>query len=269
MSLTRFLGVVFAAAGMATASASPLVAEPLDATEVVNRMHKAFFYQGESLRARVKMTLSSADVKQRIRELVMLRLNMPLAGEQRYFMYFHSPGDVRGMSFLVYKYPAKEDDRWLFIPALSLVQRVAARDAGSSFVGSDFTYEDVSGRDLEADEHKLLREEDHKGKPCFVIESVAKGAASYKKRISWIDKSSYLPLREEYSDVQGKVFKEFTAGEIREVEGIPTMMTRTMKSLKTGHQTLVEFSDVRYRLALKPDDFGERSLRNPPNSWIE
>ena len=269
MSLVRSLGVLFAAAGLATTSASQLLAESLDATQVVTRMHKAFFYQGESLRARVKMTLSSADGKQRIRELVMLRLNMPRPDEQRYFMYFYSPGDVRGMSFLVYKYPAKEDDRWLFLPALSLVQRVAARDAGSSFVGSDFTYEDVSGRDVEADEHKLLREEDYKGKPCLVIESVAKGAASYKKKVSWIDKSSYLPLREEYYDVQGKVFKEFTAGEIREVDGIPTIMTRTMKNLKTGHQTLVEFPDVRYRLPLKPDDFGERSLRNPPKSWIE
>ena len=108
-------------------------------------------------------------------------------------MYFHAPGDVRRMAFLVYKHPAREDDRWLFIPALNLVQRIASKDAQSSFVGSDFTYEDISGRDVETDEHKLMREEEHGGKPCYVIESVPKGSASYKRKVSWIEKTAWLP----------------------------------------------------------------------------
>lgn len=268
-SIRRFRIGLAAAAGFAAMGLGAAFAEPQNAQQIVTSMHKAFFYQGDSLRARVKMALIGADGKQRVRELVMLRLNMPQAEEQRYFMYFYSPGDVRGMSFLVHKYPAREDDRWMLIPALNLVQRVAARDAGSSFAGSDFSYEDVSGRDVGADEHKLLREEVSKGRPCFVVESLTKGAASYKRKVSWIDKSNYLPVKEEYYDVQGKVFKEFAAGEIREIDGVPTMVSRTMKNLKTGHQTIVEFPDVRYGMAMKAEDFGERSLRNPPRSWIE
>ena len=257
-----------AAAALALAAAAPSQAQTADSAGIVRKMHQAFFYQGESFRARVKMTLTSASGSERLRELTMLRINTPASGGQRYFMYFHAPGDVRRMAFLIYKYPAREDDRWLFIPALSLVQRIAAKDSQSSFVGSDFTYEDVSGRDVEADAHRLLREEDLGGKPCYVIESVPKGAASYQRKVSWIDKAVFLPLKEEYYDVQGQLFKEFAAEEIKEIDGVPTAVKRAMKSIKTGHKTVVEFSDVKYRLGLKPEEFSERALRNPPGSWI-
>ncbi|OHC66090.1 MAG: hypothetical protein A2040_03880 [Rhodocyclales bacterium GWA2_65_19] len=258
-----------AVAALALASATPSHAQTVDADGIIRKMHQAFFSQGESFRARVKMTLTSASGSERLRDLTMLRINMPKGGDQRYFMYFHAPGDVRRMAFLIYKYPAKEDDRWLFIPALSLVQRIAAKDSQSSFVGSDFTYEDVSGRDVEADGHKLLREEEHGGKPCYVIESVPKGSASHKRKLSWIDKATFLPLKEEYYDVQDQLFKEFAADEIKEIDGVPTAMKRSMKSVKTGHKTVVEFADVKYRLGLKPEEFSERALRNPPAGWIK
>ncbi|MBI4667825.1 MAG: outer membrane lipoprotein-sorting protein, partial [Elusimicrobia bacterium] len=161
------------------------------------------------------------------------------------------------------------DDRWMFIPALNMTQRIAAHDAGSSFVGSDFTYEDVSGRDIEADAHKIIKEEELDGKSCWVIESVPKNAASYKRKLSWIEKSGRLPLKDEYYDVQDQLFKVFLADEIKEVDGIPTVVKRTMKNVKTGHQSVVELTQVHYRLALKPEAFNERSLKSPPKEWIK
>ena len=136
--MTRLiLKILIAAATLTPASAAP--AQPLDAAGIVGRMQQAFFSPGDSFRARIKMTLKDVSGGERFRELTMLRVNMP-GGDQRYFMYFHAPGDVRRMAFLVYKYAAKESDRWLFIPALNLVQRIAAKDSQSSFVGSDFSY---------------------------------------------------------------------------------------------------------------------------------
>ncbi len=258
-----------AAASLALTAALPSFAQEADPAKIIRNSQQAFFYQAESFRARVKMTLTSASGSERLRELTMLRINMPKGGDQRYFMYFHAPGDVRRMAFLVYKYPAREDDRWLFIPALNLVQRIAAKDAQASFVGSDFTYEDVSGRDVEADKHKLLREEENGGKPCYVIESMPKGSASYKRKVSWIDKTTSIPLKEEYYDVQDQLFKEFMAERVMEIDGVPTIMKRTMKNVKSGHKTVVEFSEVKYRLALKPEEFSERTLRNPPGNWIK
>lgn len=268
--MTRLtLKIMLAAALLAPALAAPARAQTADAAGIVRKMEQAFFSPGESFRARIKMTLKDASGGERTRELTMLRVNMPKSGDQKYFMYFHAPGDVRRMAFLVNKYSAKESDRWLFIPALNLVQRIAAKDSQSSFVGSDFTYEDVSGRNVEADAHKLLREEERGGKPCYVVESVPKGSASFKRKVAWIDKASFLPLREEYYDVQDQLFREFSAEEIKDIDGVPTAVKRLMKNVKTGHQTVVEFSGAQYNLGLKPGEFSERSLRNPPGGWIK
>ncbi|MBI4715055.1 MAG: outer membrane lipoprotein-sorting protein [Nitrospirae bacterium] len=239
-----------------------------DAVEIVRKSQAAFFEAGKDYQARVKMTLLTREGQQRLREMTMLRKN-GAAGEQKYFIYFHGPADVAGTAFMVHKYSARDDDRWLFIPALNLVNRIAARDSRSSFVGSDFTYEDVSGRDLEADRHRLIREEEAGGRAAYLIESVPKGAAEYARKLGWIDRTTFLPLKEEYYDVQGALYKVFTADEIADVQGFPTAMKRTMANVKTGHKTEVVFERIRYDVGIGEDLFSERYLRRPPERWIK
>lgn len=158
--------------------------------EIVKRSQDAFYHAGNDLRARVQMQLINAEGKIREREMTMLRIN--LGGDQRYYLYFHSPADVKGTTFLVWKYPAREDDRWIYVPTLKLVKRIAADDKRSSFVGSDFTYEDISGRDPEDETHALVRKEELGGRPVYVVESKPRAAAEYSRRLSWIDRERYL-----------------------------------------------------------------------------
>ena len=262
MCRTAFSLILLATVGQP----SPVSAS--DAAEVMQKSQAAFYEAGHDLKARVKMTLMTREGQQRLRELTMLRKNYP-AGEQRYFLYFHRPADVSGTVFMVYKYPNREDDRWLFIPALNLVQRVAARDSRSSFVGSDFSYEDVSGRDLEADTHRVLRNETLESRQTVVIESVPTREADYAKKLSWVDQVTFLPLKEEYYDVQGALYKVFTADEIRDVQGFPTVTKRTMTNVKTGHKTEVMFESVAYNVGLGEEIFTERTLRRPPEKWLK
>ena len=245
-----------------------LAQTPLGVDDIVARVQQAFYYPGADLKARVKMTLISAGGDTRLRDLTMLRRNGK-SGEQQYFIYFHQPGDVRGMTFLVLKYPRRDDDRWLFLPALNLVRRIAARDSAQSFVGSDFTYEHVSGRDPESDRHTLRGEEKRRGKDCYIVESQAQAAAEYSRKVAWIDKATWLPVEEEYYDVRGELFKVFTADEIRDVGGHATIAKRTMKNVKTGHRTEVVFADVAYDVGIEAEIFSERYLREPPRRWIQ
>ncbi len=97
---------------------SPGASPQEDAASLVRQSQEAFHYAGTDLKARVKMTLLTKEGQQRLRELTMLRKN-ETGGDQRYFLYFHGPADVRGTVFMVYKYPNREDDRWLFLPALN------------------------------------------------------------------------------------------------------------------------------------------------------
>lgn len=249
---------------------------PLSAVQIIEKSQQAFYYQGDDMKANVTMELIAKSGGKRTRVMSMLRRNETEGGNQKYFIYFHKPGDVRRMTFMVWKYPSKEDDRWIFIPAVDLIKRIAADDKRSSFVGSDFTYEDISGRDVASDTHSLLRSEKLAGRGCYVIESIPKELSEYTKRLSWIDKKTFLPLKEEYYDVQNELFRVFTADKIEDIkvgEGIdenvfPTVTRRTMENLKTGHRTEVVYSSVSYNLGLKDKDFSERHMRRPPRSWI-
>ncbi|RJQ46838.1 MAG: outer membrane lipoprotein-sorting protein [Nitrospiraceae bacterium] len=251
--------------------ALPFKAFPLTAEEVVKKSQEAFFYQGKDSKARVLMKLISKSGQERVRELTMLRKNYGASGgEQKYFMYFYQPVDVKDMTFMVYKYPAKDDDRWLFVPAINMVRRIAAQDKSSSFVGSDFTYEDVSGRDIEDDNHTLTKEEKLDAKDCYVIKSAPKAQdVDYAYKLSWIDKGTFLPLKEEYYDKKGELYKVFSADEIKDVKGFPTITKRAMKNLSSGHRTEVTYVKADYNIGIEDSLFSERFLKQPPKKWIE
>jgi hypothetical protein len=251
-----------------------LAGEPrLTADRIIEKSQHAFYYQGDDMKARVIMELIDRGGRTRKRVMTMLRRDEAEGGNQKYFIYFHEPGDVRRMTFMVWKYPEREDDRWLFIPAVDLIRRIAADDKRSSFVGSDFTYEDVSGRDVSSDEHTLLREEKLGEREAYVIQSIPKVTVDYTKRISWIDRETFLPLKEEYYDLQEELFRVFTADGTEDIKAgdgksYPTVVKRTMKNLKTGHRTEVTYTSISYDLGLEDRDFSERRMRRPPREWL-
>lgn len=258
-ALTLFLGFV--------ATVPSADARAASAEEIMERSQRAFHYAGTDAKGKLTMELIDRDGGKRVRVLTMLRRNQGVGGDQKYFMYFHEPGDVRRLTFMVWKYPAREDDRWIFVPAVDLIRRIAAEDKYSSFVGSDFSHEDVSGRDVAEDSHTLVREEKLGDRETFVIESVPREAAAFTKRVSWIDKENFLPLKEEYYDAQNELQRVFTADSVEEMT-YPTIMKRTMRNVKTGHRTEVTVNSVVYDLGLKDADFSERRMRRPPRSWI-
>jgi len=245
--------------------------DKLSGQEIINKSQQIFFYVGKDMKAKVLMKLISKSGKERIRELTMLRLNKGESGEQKYYMYFHRPADVREMTFMVWKYLGKNDDRWLYVPSIKLVRRIAANDKNSSFVGSDFTYEDISGREVVEDTHTLRGEEELNGKSVYVVESIPKEekSAFYSRKVSWIDQETFLPLKEEYYDKRGDLYKIFTAGKIESVQGIATIMQRTMANVQNGHRTIVTFAEASYNIGLREDIFSERYLRSAPRQWIK
>jgi outer membrane lipoprotein-sorting protein len=234
------------------------------AEEVVERELANYYMAGTDFTARISMRLSNAQGSHRDRSMNLWRMNVGKSGDQRYLISFDSPADVRGMAFLVWKYSKKEDERWLYFPALKVVKRIAADDKRSSFVGSDFTYEDISGRDIGEEQHVLIRKESLGERPAYVVESKPKSEASYARRVSWIDSERWLPLKEEYYDAQGKIQRTFQADKVENVAGHWTVTARSMTDNQTGHRTEVVFTGMRYDAGLSEDLFAERSLRTPP-----
>ncbi len=245
--------------------------EKLSGEEIIKNSQEIFYYAGNDIKAKVLMKLISKDGKERIRELSMLRLNRGESAEQKYYMYFHRPADVREMTFMVWKYLEKNDDRWLYVPSIKLVRRIAANDKNSSFVGSDFTYEDISGREVAEDNHTLKSGKTLNDKSVYIVESVPKDekSAYYSRKVSWIDQETSLPIKEEYYDKRNDLYKIFTADKIEVIQGIATIMQRTMANIQNGHRTVVTFGEVSYNIGLKEDIFSERYLRTAPRQWIK
>jgi outer membrane lipoprotein-sorting protein len=249
----------------------------LDAVQIIEKSQLAFYSAADDMKARVTMNLVDSGGNTRTRVMSMLRRDTDDKGNQKYFIYFHEPGDVRQMTFMVWKDVEKEDDRWIFVPAVDLIRRIAADDKRSSFVGSDFTYEDISGRDIASDTHTLAGEESIGDRTCHVIESVPVDETDYSKKVSWIDKETFLPLRESYYDRQGEMFRQFTADEVKnivvgtgeQIASFPTVVKRTMTNLKKNHRTEVSFDSITYNIGLDDKDFSERQMRRPPRNWIQ
>ncbi|RMD83664.1 MAG: outer membrane lipoprotein-sorting protein, partial [Candidatus Dadabacteria bacterium] len=142
--------------------------------EVVAKANHAAYYQGNDGRAHVTMIIRDKNGKERKRQFVILRKNLAKNssesdGDQDFYLYFTRPADVSKTAFMVHKHVKGEDDRWLYLPALDLVKRIAATDKRTSFMGSHFFYEDISGRNPNADTHSLEETEDY-----YIIKSVPK-----------------------------------------------------------------------------------------------
>ncbi len=178
-----------------------------EAEELVNRANQAAYYAGQDGRADVTMTISAPDGSTRSRQFTMLRLT-DQGDEQKFYVYFKAPADVRKMAFLVWKNITRDDDRWLWLPALNLKKRIAPGDKRTSFVGSDFFYEDVSGRSPSEDRHQLVEET----AISYLLRSEPKdpGSVEFAWYQVWIDKHNFLPLKAIYYDHQGQANDGYT-----------------------------------------------------------
>lgn len=152
--------------------------------------------------------------------------------------FFESPPDVKGTGFLSWSYvdEDKDDDQWLYLPALRKVRRIAASNKGDSFMGSDFTYDDMGERKVEEDNHTLLKSENLKDTDCYVVESVPKKKGYiYSKKITWVYKANLIPIKVDYYDRKGRFLKTLET-EWQKVGGIWGLVAgRNEKSLDRTH----------------------------------
>jgi len=232
----------------------------LPADEIMSRANQAFYYAGEDGRSDVTMTITDAQGGQRTRELTILRRNE--GEEQKFYVYFKAPADVRRMAYLVWKKPGGNDDRWLFLPALNLEKRIAPGDKRTSFAGSDYFYEDVSGRGLSEDRHELEESTDR----YHVIKNspVDPGSVEFAWYRVKIDKETFLPMKSEYYDAAGKLYRTIEVSKVQTIDGIPTAIESVATDHVGGSSTRNEYSNVRYNLGLNPAIFTQRFLRRPP-----
>ncbi|MBC8209182.1 MAG: outer membrane lipoprotein-sorting protein [Desulfobulbaceae bacterium] len=244
-------------------SALPLQAEDkTDVAAIIDQANLTSYYQGQDGRADVTLTITDNQGRVREREMTILRRDVTDGGEQQFYVFFKRPSDVRKMTFLVHKKTSGDDDRWLYLPALDLVKRIASSDKRTSFVGSHFFYEDVSGRAIHEDEHQLIETTDQ----YYVINNTPKdpGSVEFTSYTVWIDKTNSMPMKAEYRNTAGNVYREVEVLEVQDIQGYPTVTKSRIRDLESGGETVSSLSNIGYDISLKESIFTERFLRRPP-----
>lgn len=245
----------------------PVTAETLtDPDVIVERANLAAYYAGADGRAEVRMIIEDAQGRQQRRQFTVLRRDVEDGADQQFLVVFSQPSDVRGTVFLVHKHVAGDDDRWLYLPGLDLVKRISAGDKRTSFVGAHYFYEDVSGRRPHEDVHELLETDD----TFYVLKHTPRDASlvEFASYVTWIDKQTLLPIKIEYQNNAGRVYRRVEVIEVQDIDGRPTVTKSRVSDLDANGHTDMQFRFIAYDVGLPADVFTERSLRVPPREWL-
>jgi len=206
-----------------------------------------------------QMTLKLVNKNNKVRERKVESYSIDMGKDEKTIMFFLYPGDVKGTGFLTWDYDeiGKEDDKWLYLPAMKKTRRISGSSAKKDyFMGTDFTYDDMGSRNVDEDTHTLLQEETVDGQLCWVIESVPKDSRDiYSKKISWIRQDCMIAVKVDYYDRANNLHRQLILSEIRQVSGFWLALNLNMTNVQTGHQTILTIENPEYNLALPENMF--------------
>lgn len=225
---------------------------------------------GRDVRMTMRMRLVDRQGRTRDRSLTLAALKggpgRPVPGD-RTLIRFTDPVDIRGTSFLVWEQPGADDERFLFLPSLGRVRRIAGSEAQESFVGSDFTYEDIGGRRFADYRYALLDETsswtapDGVAYPAYRLESRhVKAGARFPRVVSTVRKDDFVVVHAEIYNQRNERQKVYDAGRVERVSGHWTVMEMRMADDRQRTRTDLTVSDLAYDTGLGPDDFSRREL---------
>ena len=195
----------------------------------------------------------------------------------RLLIRFDYPNDIRGTSFLVWEHPKADDERFLYLPSLGRVRRIAGAETQESFVGSDFTYEDIGGRELDEYTYAFAGSADGRttwtppaggaARPAWRLESRRKDpSAQFPRVVSVVLADSFVVVAADVHNRRDEKQKVYTVRRLEQVEGIWTVMESEMTNSieKTRTELVVESTD--YNVGLKEADFSRRELERQSKS---
>jgi hypothetical protein len=214
-------------------------AEELTAAQIMERVtdgDNLGFNNGE---ARVKLSIRNKRGQERVRTVNSKSIEKD--GNRWTLVTFLEPADVAGTRLLSKEVKGGSDLQYLYLPALKEKRRIAGSDKNESFMGTDFTYNDLEQTNMEDATHTRLEDTQHSGIDCYLIETTPtdKGA-DYSKLKVWVDKQDYLPLKVHFFDKQGVHVKTLIAKMVEPLDGKLTITMLMMKNVKKGSKTTME-----------------------------
>ena len=234
------------------------MAQDMTAREIIEKVYNR--PEGNDQTSNLTMTLINKSGKERIRNIKQFTKDM---GEmEKNIMFFQSPADVKNTSFMSWTYDSdKNDDQWIYLPALKKVKRISSDSKSDYFMGSDFTYDDLGNRKIDDDTHQLLREEAIDGVDYYVVESISKDEDyMYSKTITWIRKDNFIGLKKEFYDEDEELLKTLKIKKFEEISGFLIITNSEMHNVQKNHKTTMVLNDIEINIGISDSKFSERMM---------
>lgn len=220
---------------------------------------------GRDSRGELRMKLFDRRGRARERALTLLTLRRPEG--DRSLIRFTYPTDIRGTGFLVWEHPTGEDERFLYLPSLGRVRRIAGSEAQESFVGSDFSYEDIGGREFDdytytlADENASWSAPGGQPRPAYRLESRRKDSSvEFPRVVSLVLKDSFVVVQADVYNRRSEKQKVYTVGRLEQVQGIWTVLASVMTNDLDRTRTELSVEKIAYNTGLTENAFSRREL---------
>ena len=211
--------------------------------------------------SKTQMILVNANGQKSIRDLEMKTLE-GVNGDKT-ISTFLSPGDIKGTKTLGHQYVGRDDDQWLYLPALRRVKRIASRNKSGSFMGSEFSYEDIGNQNYQkytykgdATEVKLNNIWYYKGERYPIDKN-----SGYTKQISWVDKETFLLRQVEYYDRKQELLKTAIFSKYKKIDDVYRVGKIEMKNHQNGKSTTIIWIEDKIKAGLKSNEFTKRMLK--------
>ncbi len=212
--------------------------------------------------AELKMVLKNKNGDEHTRRLRIKTLEMKNDGDKS-LSIFDSPRDVKGTAFLSFTHALEADEQWLYLPALKRVKRISSSNKSGPFLGSEFSFEDLTSFELKKYQYNYLRDEVVNGVDCFVIESYPQYEYSgYTRTQAWIDKQRYIPIKIDYYDRKDALLKTQTFSDYQQYLGQYWRAgTVLMSNHLTGKSTALLWEKYTFRNGLTARNFDKNTLK--------
>lgn len=240
----------------------------LSVQEIVDKTYEVYKYLGDDKIATAHMDIKDKNGKIVMeRDLLLLRKNEKGTLKQKWYAYFNKPADIRKMVFMAWKNPEKDDNRWLFLPAMDLVKRLSGSDKRSSFAGSQFVYEDVTGRNPALDQHELVTADGD----FFEIKStpIKTSGLEFSYYYTYVNKENFIPMKRVFYDENGESHRVFKTEAFETIQDYHTITSFSMTNVQTGASTFTTYTDIYYNVGIEDKLFSEAYLRRTPRKWMQ
>jgi len=260
MSANIFRTSILLAAALLMVSPSALAAPEPTGEEIMKKAWWTTKLAGSEMISTLIIKSKKGD--KRVRKTASVSKLYDDGKTEKRLIRFLSPADVKGTGLLSYDYEKKDDDIWFFLPSLRKTRRIVASEKAKSFMGSEFTYADITPPSVEDFKYKLLGSEKADGVDCWKVEGVPRTKAvkkevGYSKRIGWLGKKDYVVRKATTWDLKGKKLRELTASGIKKIDGTedryrPTKLVS--KNVQTKRSSEMVINKIKLR-AENPDKY--------------